>query len=210
MQCDQYREQLELIVDSEYDAGELGGARQHIRECLICRKNYYRIKDLDALIKQEMNAVLIPPQLVDKVINRIELVSKKKGVVCQLRLLATHSVENHQQVISCQSNELLPDSKLSLSPPALPKISPGLKLIGERKCQLYESNVDSLFYADDEKKISLWVICANDVDLENWDGRLRLLNQNDYHVAIWKDNNLIYSMVLKASIEKIRAMLRNC
>jgi hypothetical protein len=200
-----------MVGNNPQDKG-FAQARQHLEECSMCRQNFNQTKELDLIIKREMNDVPIPAYLYDMVVNRIELAARKSvarqynNVLNQLEQIAAHSAENHQQIITAEFAET-PDLNTMIICQLPSNIPQEMKIIGGGKCQLRENNVDCLFYTKDDEKISLYMMYPGDVDLEHWDGELRVLNHNDYNVAIWKDNDLIYSMVLKASVEDIMTML---
>ncbi len=77
MECDQYREQLELManananVETNAEEGDFAEARQHLRECTTCQQNFRRIKRLDSLIRQEMNTITPPAYLATQILSRI-------------------------------------------------------------------------------------------------------------------------------------------
>ncbi len=78
MSCHLDHEQLELMVNIRPDGGGFVVTRQHIKQCVDCRKKLCRIKELDTLIRRDMNAVPIPPYLVNQIMNRINNATGKK------------------------------------------------------------------------------------------------------------------------------------
>lgn len=72
-------EQLELMVNIKPEAGQFAEPRQHLKDCADCREKFYLIKEFDMLIRRDMNAVPIPPYLVDQILNRINTVAGKKS-----------------------------------------------------------------------------------------------------------------------------------
>lgn len=76
MECDQYREQLELMANANAEEGDFAEVRQHLRECTTCQQNFRRIKKLDSLIRQEMNTITPPACLATQILSRIGIMAR--------------------------------------------------------------------------------------------------------------------------------------
>jgi hypothetical protein len=210
MRCEQYRKQIEHMLNFEQQGNT--EVMQHLKECYTCRLYLTQLKNFELDLKQSMNAVSIPGYIYPQILDRISHLISKPGMIedsirNKLQLIALHTTENHHQILSRIHADPVDLRTVMISQPRL-KIPQNMRLIGGGKCQLWENNVDCLFYARDDEKISLYMMYADDVDLEQWEGDLQILKQNDYNVAIWRDSDLIYSMVLAAPVEEIKAMLR--
>jgi predicted anti-sigma-YlaC factor YlaD len=77
MQCDQYREQLELIANDSAEKKDFPELHQHLNECTACRQNLAYLRKLDSLIQQQMNNIISPPYLAAQVSARIEIKARK-------------------------------------------------------------------------------------------------------------------------------------
>ena len=71
----------------------------------------------------------------------------------------------------------------------------GLKLLGGRKCHLGGNDVAYLFCEKEGKKISLFIMDADDLDFDMEEKGVYSMTVNDCDVEVWKRTDLVYAMV---------------
>ncbi len=71
----------------------------------------------------------------------------------------------------------------------------GLKLLGGRKCHLGGNDVAYLFCDKQGKKISLFIINADDLGFDMEEKGVYSMTVSDCDVEIWKRTDLVYAMV---------------
>ena len=71
----------------------------------------------------------------------------------------------------------------------------GLKLLGGRKCHLGGNDVAYLFCEKEGKKISLFIMDADDIDFDMEEKGVYSMTVSDCDVDVWKRIELVYAMV---------------
>ncbi len=71
----------------------------------------------------------------------------------------------------------------------------GLKLLGGRKCHLGGNDVAYLFCEKEGKKISLFIMDADDIDFDMEEKGVYTMTVSDCDVEVWKRTDLVYAMV---------------
>ncbi len=71
----------------------------------------------------------------------------------------------------------------------------GLKLLGGRKCHLGGNDVAYLFCEKEGKKISLFIMDADDLDFDMEEKCVYSMTVSDCDVEVWKRTDLVYAMV---------------
>jgi len=132
-----------------------------------------------------------------------------------LNLIANCSAKRHKTIINsqfvvfendCTSDKFRQQFTYQIS---LPNFSKDLKLVGGNKCHSCSYEVAYLLYRTGAKGVSLCMFSPAELGLSDWAGKPVVFEKSGYNIAIWRNSNLVYSMVFEMPVKEARTLVRD-
>ena len=209
---------------------------QHMKECAECREYWDLSQQINQKIREELNNIQVPPDLLPRIKKQIQAKARvKRGVAYATYTASTaliivfsyigyiqYGIANNLQSIAGNHIQKYEECPISGSPqPYIPRTGMGNQeqplsiprvktTLVESKYQILDKEAEYNICSSPFGKI-LFVASPNLEGLKGWDGNLRVINEKEYTIAIWRDKTQgkINSLVLKCPPGEVRNILRD-